>query len=83
MYENDENYYKAWEIELPEGNGEYEIRMTTWGPENGYILENVHLPDWPYSLSFVLRNQNMGGIVIKGVGTVGPWWYAESSGTDG
>ena len=76
VYENDENYYKAGN-QLPEGNGEYEIRMTTWGSKNG-PLENVHLPDWPYYPC--PKEQNMGGSVLKGVRNVGRWWYAESSG---
>jgi hypothetical protein len=44
--EGDTGYYKTWELELPEGNGEYEITILTGGFSWGCVVENFRASDF-------------------------------------
>ena len=43
--EADTGYYKTWELELPQGNGEYEITIMTGGFSWGCVVENYRASD--------------------------------------
>ena len=66
----DNSHYKTWELELPDGNGEYEITFQARGFSYGCIIENWRASNskWRFLPVTVRRSVRVGRLTLTGHG---------------